>query len=1065
MSLKISYHRRRGMLLLMVMLMLALFMSIGAMLLAIAARARAAARAHFAATQQSTSSDTVVRDALDNALLSLLRGATSGTTGSVTISGTFENLLADKYGSPITGTGAITSGTDSPVMTLTLEGLPSSVTPPSRLNGRVLTIKPRFGDGDIASFRILGATGTSGTTCYVAQMPSAVSRTLPTGRFDVVINGREFTNSGTTTPEPYDAYDDANLFLAQPVLQNGQVAFFNRVSFGGEIPLEDSGGQPLSESVDNDNDGIPDGVWIPSSLISGTVIPSRPSPLGGNLNFEVSYLVLDLDGRINLNAAGIATPARAPYTATPNCVLGMGYGPADLDASLLFPPALPSSNGLSTFTSATTAPTGDWATLSLNGPSPAAINPSRTQRRTPPLVGALHGRYGPNGVPGATGDDSDATQLTSEIGINNYAVTVTGTTATGSVADLQGRLKVFMTGSSTNPKMTFFAAAMPSDFVDDPYEVRLDTNAPRLGMVRRPSPPSTAVNDDNPYTLSELESILRPNDNDSPQLPQRLAAGINGNAQRSRMTITTDSWDTTAVTGTTAQILENAVASWTSGTSTFSPETTVGLRLNINRLVSGTTQETEYCKGLYALACALDVPSGDAAQWAVNALDFRDADSKMTRFEYDPTPSDGWTLTGSTDNVVWGAERPELLISSCAVNAGSVSVALRRPARSTVLQVANNTPVDREIIPPELGTAPNTLVFRETPQIWRVRLENNNSGTKQTLATADLADNATLAPGQTRNVTLSAVPGPGVNTIFLERVADPSAAFHTTNNPFVAVDEIQLTAAAPSLPPWTHWPNRPFISQAELALVPAGKYPHSTDLSKTKYIARTTPYLVDATYVPSRFAGHSVTVPNATGLNAIGFDQLPANQLSSWREPGKVNVNTLVTGTAPTVNDEDNIVWTILMGGTSAVNPFPGTPRTRTAPAIPGGPSGPATPATPGTKGTPGAPANSISQLLALTKKHSPPDPIATGTSAADPNQMNPFFSYASAIRMANTATIRSQVFAIWITVRITDDSSGAPSPITKRLFAIVDRSIPAGYSPNQDLNVRDTIKLKRYLD
>ena len=59
----------------------------------------------------------------------------------------------------------------------------------------------------------------------------------------------------------------------------------------------------------------------------------------------------------------------------------------------------------------------------------------------------------------------------------------------------------------------------------------------------------------------------------------------------------------------------------------------------------------------------------------------------------------------------------------------------------------------------------------------------------------------------------------------------------------------------------------------------------------------------------------------------------------------------------------------------------------------------------------------------------------------------------------------RRNVFAVWITVKITDDSTSPPSMVTKRLFAIVDRSIPVGYSPNQDLNVRDTIKLKRYLD
>lgn len=1061
----ISHHRRRGMLLLMVMLMLALFMAIGAMLLTIAARARAAARAYSSAIQQTAAADSVARDALDSALLSLLRGASSGTNGSVTIDGALENLLADKYGNPITGTGAtITSGSGTPLLTVSVPLSPATIAP-SRLNGRVFTIKPSPNAGDAASYRILGTASSSPATisCYLAQAPLIVNRPLPQTAFDFVINGREFTPVASgTAPEPYDAYDAANHWLAQPVIASGQVTYLSRISFGADQPLEDNNNNPLPEVVDNDNDTIPDGAWIPSSFISGTVIPSQASPLGGMLDFKVSYLVLDLDGRININAAGIALPAGGSYPGTPNCPLGMGYGPADLDASLLFPPTLPGANGLSTFTSATTAPSGDWATLSLGGPSPAANSPANTQRRTPPLVGSLHGRYGPNGVPGASGDDSGATQQTCATGINNYATTVTGTDATGAVADLQGRLKVFMEGSATNPTMKFFAAAAASDFVDDPYEVRLDKDAPRLGMARRASPTSTAANDDNPFTLGELEALLRPNDSDTPQLPQRLAAGINANAQRSRMTITTDSWDTTAITGTAARILEDAVATWPNGTSTFSPETSAGLRFNINRLVAGPSQETEYCRGLYTLAFALGIPASDAAQWAVNTLDFRDADSRMTRFEYDPNPADGWALTGSTDNVAWGAERPELLLSAFAVNAGSVSVTLRHPARATVLQVANTPPVDREIIPSDLGTAPNTLVFRQTPQIWRVRLENNNAGAKTTLATANLADDASLGPGQTRSVTLSATPGPGSNTIFVERVANPAAAFDATNNPYVAVDEINVSA--PSIPAplsWIHWPNRPFVSQAELALVPAGKYPHRGGVT---YIARTVPYLTDATYVPSRFAGNSITVPSAAALNAVGFEKLPSNQLSTWREPGKVNVNTLVTGTAPTANNEDNIVWTVLMGGTTAANPFPGIPRRRTVPAIPAGGGNPATPAQPGAQGIPGNPAKSISQLLALSISDSPPGPIATSTSSADSANINPFFSYARAIRMANTATIRSQVFAIWITVRITDTSPNAPAPMTRRLFAIVDRSIPVGYSPNQDLNVRDCIVLKRYL-
>lgn len=65
------------------------------------------------------------------------------------------------------------------------------------------------------------------------------------------------------------------------------------------------------------------------------------------------------------------------------------------------------------------------------------------------------------------------------------------------------------------------------------------------------------------------------------------------------------------------------------------------------------------------------------AQWAVNAVDFRDRDNIMTPFEYDPNPFDanGYAVDGnfttpefppgnrSDRNVVWGAEKPEALIT------------------------------------------------------------------------------------------------------------------------------------------------------------------------------------------------------------------------------------------------------------------------------------------------------------------------------------------------------------------------------------------------------------------
>ncbi|MGI8977778.1 MAG: hypothetical protein ACR2FY_00990 [Pirellulaceae bacterium] len=62
------------------------------------------------------------------------------------------------------------------------------------------------------------------------------------------------------------------------------------------------------------------------------------------------------------------------------------------------------------------------------------------------------------------------------------------------------------------------------------------------------------------------------------------------------------------------------------------------------------------------------------AQWAINVVDFRDADSICTAFEYDATPfdADGWNVDGDPsttgdqaggNGIVWGCERPELLLT------------------------------------------------------------------------------------------------------------------------------------------------------------------------------------------------------------------------------------------------------------------------------------------------------------------------------------------------------------------------------------------------------------------
>ena len=1139
---------RRGMLLLLVLTALSFFLLLGAFLIVSAVRARTAARAFANATQAAAVDGIQSRTLLDEALLIALRGSKDpnvrGPTGPIT-----ESILGDKYGTAGSGTGSVTLAYDpaAPLLTATASGL--SLGPP---HGRVLTIVPNPALGGPVSFRTVGG---SGGTVFLANtplrpgFPSALLSTT-SSTYTAVVNGREFT------AEAYDAYDD-DPWLAQPVLSTGTVTRFRRVSFSGTGPA----------TVDNDNDGIADGAWLEN------ILPSRPSP-NGTFSYKVSYLVLDLDGRINVNAAGMADRAQGPYTGTPDVSLGMGYGPADLDPSLVVSstPSLPSGTGTSAFTgSGAATPTGLWYTnfLSAGGTTSAGLA-TASQRRPPPGI-ALVGRYGRDGTPGSPGDDTRGSQQTTGTSTDpaRYALTVAGTNA---VADLKGQMRVYMrtpTSGQITPSLTFFVAQTGTDAADDPYEVRLADVGPR---------PTTAVsgavtfNDDNPFTVAELERVLRADDPDAATLPQRLAAGLSSVAQASRMRITTDSWDTPAITGSAATRLETAFSGGGIGPLAYpwinsnaaSPEVAAGLRFNLNRPITTGTAAQEYCKGLYTLVRALNpsLSAEQAAQWAVNVCDFRDDDSRMTGFEYDTDLTNGWNVDGvltttsdTNRGVVWGVERPDLLVAETAAwretSSGSAQlfVNLIRPPWTAAVMTSGSTVASVEQLDPTLASGTNLAIGSVNAggsPLWQLRFsgtamspgtsvvqftaltgstsQNQHvlTGTGVTSGTSAIlggtTDVAALAPGgqcivapanpQFFSVTPTPVrcdvsqggqfaPAATVTsgTVWLERLADPTRP-NAIDNPYVAVDVAPFEVreyVAPETPTlqkrarpssganpsvfwkspavwtaipeadigryglagtasWFHWPNRPFVSQAELVLVPADSSRdllRNYDVPTTSLVAGTTALasmLLDATYVPSRFAGCGVTVTSST-IASCGLDRLAANQFSAWREPGRVNVNTIPTGTTSVV-DTNSLVWSTLLGttslpltsGTVTVNPFVST----------------------GT--TPATPATSTARLLSLSG--SAAQPIATGSFGPDDSGLrnrNPFFTYATAIRLANTATIRSHVFAVWITLETTDSGDG--SKTYHRLFAIVDRSIPVGFREGENLNVRDTIRLRRFLE
>jgi hypothetical protein len=1167
---------RRGMLLLLVLSMLTLFLMAGALMMVLATRARTTARAFSTAANTNSSGGIQSRRLLDEALMVLLRGSKGTLPPQMT-----ESILEDRYGTPIVGettagsVALLSKGTFNnyaPILTGTVQNLIPAVSHPCDLNGRILTFKPDPDDGEPASYRILRTTGTTAPyTVFMANMATSRAVVLPKKRCDIILNGREFcpiaANSGTaatfsqlpsltpptstvgtiiktndnglfwilasnttwqllTRNEHHDSYqtDPAGSrfdpWLTQPQLLASQV---NGVTWPA---YQSNTAQPLE--CDNDNDAVADGIWI-----TGTTgfLPDRPSPLGGSLKYQISYLVLDLDGRVNVNAHGTLIPVTSGSADWPATVagveiasvpVGLGYGPADVDASRLVATGT-NTNGAPGFS-------GRWSNLVLAGTStPTQLTSGSNQRRATPLVGtAVDGRYGSDAsgqrVPGAVGATVAPLQQSALVGAFPPP---SGRPPT----DLNVRMKMFSQPPSAGgvPTLTFYTPDRTADdFLQDPYELRLDSDGSRNATLTRSG---TAMPADNPFTAAELERILRQFDSDTNSLSPRLATLLDDYAERSRMTITTDSWDTPAMGGIAMQKLQAAMrlfpppteplAVVASGNAsavydTLSPDVTAGLRFDINRPLQHSAVpaglvvklKQRFCQHLYTLLVALGQPANEqTAQWAVNVCDFRDPDSTMTRFQYDTNIYDGWSSGDAAS--VFGAERPEVVITETLAWNGYLAVVLYHPwaawmvDKQTATNLSAGTPV--EGVDPNLADTVNSAALdlsRKTStgdSIWRLRVVGGSSFPFGQVAVADIAKCKLMPNGyvcvQTSSdiaTTLNTLTdstfkpiAPGNGSVVLERLADPTKAMidDQTNadyNPYVAVDEALLNVYAdkltalsvpkpknqrndatfwkqawisgtatlgtyPSQASWYHWPNRPFVSVAELALVPKGnasqilqnfKIP-SSSVGFDSLATDPTIGLLDAVHVPSRFAGTGKRIGMDSLLQSMATaERIGTTVIPLWREPGRVNVNTIASNSGntsqPLLNDG---VWKAVSGNSApATNPF--DPSVGTA--------------------------DTFTKLLSLSTDPNKPPYVATSVA---PLTFNPFFSYATTIRMANVATIRSHVFAVWITLKTIDTSAAGPSETYHRLFAIIDRSIPVGFSKGEDLNVRDTIRVLRFLE
>jgi hypothetical protein len=351
----------------------------------------------------------------------------------------------------------------------------------------------------------------------------------------------------------------------------------------------------FSYDVDNDGDGVPDSIWIDLGFPVQTTSDGRLyKPL-------FALLCVDLDGRVNLNAHGslaqlsassVALTSPTGATAPDNGVRGQGFGPAEVN--------------LLSFLGSTATYSQLLSGGTLNGNSYEGRYGSRKLPGTTDLDGAYANRW--FDYAGQTNGASNNYWWGFWSNPTNYVLDSYGSPPDpfgvgGVTLDTAGRpvYKCTATGGY----------GFGSGIADSPYQMYLGPGALR-GLS------STQNTQNNSFSPSELERLLRPYDRDAPSLPPRLAAltGLAGAAPqqilKGRFDVTTESWDwpgqTISSPSTAASTVANAarmrvtellmaraMAAMSSAGSksqtmvlkalpqVLSPELFVGLKMNINR--------------------------------------------------------------------------------------------------------------------------------------------------------------------------------------------------------------------------------------------------------------------------------------------------------------------------------------------------------------------------------------------------------------------------------------------------------------------------------------------------
>ncbi len=514
--------------------------------------------------------------------------------------------------------------------------------------------------------------------------------------------------------------------------------------------------------VDNDADGIKDSIWVDANF------PLSTSPEGKLLKTLVAFYIEDMDGKLDINAAGSQVQATGnfalqlsdtrfaylnpPVSPTPkDWSQGLGAGPADINMLHLFDNATDMQNTFVRRYSSDVAGDDKPGRSLVDDPLSRLIAhhsgtnnsmqlSTHNNLRLPGLPRGNHGRLGialdllgnpvlmdgvlASNVLSDTQDDpydsnvlrpghydrhiaigeweriiryNDPDRSTLPRGlekVSGASFALANTNFTDRIHSITPR-----SASLTLPRITRNyqdqygqqrRVASFIEFVEEYFQRRFSEAYPAIENAElrqlfpvefqqnRPldlnRPFGNGLDDDNDGDVDESDELLI---NASGaligQVEQYTGSPVtNGNYTRGRSDFD-PGWDPSS-TFKTSTLNNTTFGPWSGNRSRQLMARHLYCLAQLILPVDPNTQNNEYIfpnQPNRTVAVDNETRARILAQWAVNVVDFRDADAAMTRFSYDPNPFNKRNMSGQLipswqpdgTHVVFGFEQPELLIT------------------------------------------------------------------------------------------------------------------------------------------------------------------------------------------------------------------------------------------------------------------------------------------------------------------------------------------------------------------------------------------------------------------